>query len=86
MTPDAHLNRPPGSPLALHKRQVDPFDTPVEAVDFGQRHSEVDRFILQFDAAPSRYQESLNDWSESVRACQPTGCGQQQRRILCLTP
>ena len=46
MTPDVHLNRSLGSPLALHKRQVDPLDTLIEAFDFGHRHSEVKRFIL----------------------------------------
>jgi len=46
MTPDAHVNRPLGSPLALHNRQVDPLDTSVEAVEFCQRHSELVRLIL----------------------------------------
>jgi len=46
MTPDAHLNRPLGSPLALHKQQVGPLDTLTEAFDFGHRHSEVERLIL----------------------------------------
>ena len=46
MTPDAHSNRPLGSPLALHKRQVDPLDTLTEAFDFGHRYSEVKRLIL----------------------------------------
>ena len=46
MTPDAHLNRPLGSPLSLHKRQVNPCDTFAEAFDFGHRHSEVERLIL----------------------------------------
>ena len=30
MTSDAQLNRPLGSPLALHKRQVDLLDTSAE--------------------------------------------------------
>jgi len=46
MTPDAHLNRPLGSPVSLHKRQVDPLDTSVEAVEFCHRHSELVRLIL----------------------------------------
>jgi len=46
MTSDAHLNRPLGSPLALHKRQVDPLDTSVEAVKFCHKHSEIERLIL----------------------------------------
>jgi hypothetical protein len=46
MTPDAHLNRPLGSPLSLHKRQVDPLDTSVEAVEFCHKHSELVRLIL----------------------------------------
>ena len=46
MTPDAHLNRPLGSPLSLHKRQVDPLDTSVEAVEFCHKRSERVRLIL----------------------------------------
>jgi len=46
MTPDTYLNRPLGSPLALHKRQVDPLDTFAEAVEFWHRHSELVRLIL----------------------------------------
>ena len=46
MTPDAHLNRPLGSPLTLQKRQVDPLDTSSEAVEFGHKHSELVRLIL----------------------------------------
>jgi len=43
---DAYLNRLLGSPLALHKRQVDPLDTRTEAFDFGHRHSEPERLTL----------------------------------------
>ena len=46
MTQNIHLNRPPESPLALHKRQVEPLDTLTEAFDFGHRHSEVERLII----------------------------------------
>jgi hypothetical protein len=46
MTPDAQLNRPLGSPLSLHKRQVDPLDTLAEAFGFCHRHSELERLIL----------------------------------------
>jgi len=46
MAPDTNLNRPLGSPLSLHKRQVDPLDTSTEAFDFGHRLSEVERLIL----------------------------------------
>ena len=50
MTPDIHLDRPLGSPLALHKRQVDPLDTSTETVEFWHRHSELVRLILQLGA------------------------------------
>ena len=46
MTPDAYLNRPVGSPPTLHKRQVDPLDTSVEAAEFCHRHLEFVRLIL----------------------------------------
>jgi hypothetical protein len=46
VTSDAYLNRPLGSPLALHKRQLDPLDTLTEAVEFCHRHSELVRLIL----------------------------------------
>jgi hypothetical protein len=45
MTPDAHLNRPAGCPLALHKRHVDPLDTTAEAAGFGHGLSDIDRLI-----------------------------------------
>jgi hypothetical protein len=43
--PDAYLNCPPGSPISLHKRQVDPLNTLAEAFGFGHRHPKVDRLI-----------------------------------------
>ncbi len=46
MTPDAQLNRPLGSPLSLHKRQVDLLDTSVETVELCHKHSELVRLIL----------------------------------------
>ena len=46
MTPDAHVNRPLGSPPPLHKRQFDTLDTSTEAFDFGHRHPELGRLIL----------------------------------------
>ena len=45
MTPDTNFNRPAGSPIALHKRHVDPVDIVAEAVGFGHRHFELDRLI-----------------------------------------
>ena len=43
MTPDVHLNRPLGSPLALHKQQVGPLDTLTEAFDFRVSMAEIER-------------------------------------------
>jgi len=46
MTPGARLNRPLGNPLSLHKRQLDPLETPAEALGFCHGHSELERLIL----------------------------------------
>jgi hypothetical protein len=40
------LNRPLGSPLALHKRQIYPRDTLAEAFGIEHGHSELERLIL----------------------------------------
>ena len=42
---NTHFNQLAEGPLALHKRHIDPVRTPVEAVDFGHGHSEIDRLI-----------------------------------------
>ena len=46
MTADPYFNRPERSSISLHKRQVNPCDTIVEAVEFCHRHSELVRLIL----------------------------------------
>jgi hypothetical protein len=41
-----HFNRPAVSPIALHKRQVDPVESVAEAFEFGHEHFELERLIL----------------------------------------
>jgi hypothetical protein len=41
------FNRPAWRSISLHKRQVDPRDTFVEAFDFGYKHSNVERLIVK---------------------------------------
>jgi len=45
MIPGVDLTRPAGCPLTLHKRQGDPVDTSLDAVDSEHRHSEINRLI-----------------------------------------
>jgi len=39
MIPEINLNCPLGGPFSLHKRQVDPLDASIEAVEFRHKHS-----------------------------------------------
>jgi len=58
MTPDARVNRPVGSPPAVHKRQVDSLDTLAEAVDFRKVERRTSSFSNRFSHADPATAES----------------------------
>jgi hypothetical protein len=62
-------SQPPreGGPATLHRRQVDPVDSVAEALDSTIGHSNLDRFIIELDAAirPETIENGAHefDWS-----------------------